>query len=149
MRMIAAVTACLLVSAPAAAAEPALDNDFDIPAELTDPAMAETLGKMLGALTRTVLDMPVGEVQAAVEGRQPTAADKARTVRDMAGRGPDFERQVEAQAAQAVPRMQAGLKAMASSLPAMMETLERAAEQMEGSIDRATANLPQPGYPKR
>ena len=148
MRMLAAVTACLLVSTPAAAAEPAPDNDFAIPAELTDPAMAETLGKMFGTLTRTVLDLPVGEMQAAVEGRQPTAADKARTVRDVAG-STDLERQVEAQAAQAVPRMQAGLKAMASSLPAMMRALEQAAEQMEGSIDRATANLPQPGYPKR
>ncbi len=148
MRMLAAFTACLLVSAPAAA-EPAADNDFEIPAELTDPAMGETLGKMFGALTRTVMDMPVSEMQAAVEGRQPTAADKARTVRDVAGRDPNFERQVEAQAAQAVPRMQAGLKAMASSLPAMMRALEQAAEQMEGSIDRAAANLPQPGYPKR
>ena len=149
MRMLAAVTACLLVSAPAAAAEPAPDNGFEIPAELTDPAMAETLGKMFGALTRTVMDMPVGEMQAAVEGRQPTAADKGRTIRDIAGRDPNFERQVEVQTAQAVPRMQAGLKAMASSLPAMMKALEQAAEQMEGSIDRATANLPQPGYPKR
>ena len=149
MRMLAAFTTCLLISAPAVAAEPAPDNGFEIPAELTDPAMGETLGKMFGALTRTVMDMPVGEMQAAVEGRQPTAADKTRTVRDVAGRDPNFERQVEAQAAQAVPRMQAGLKAMASSLPAMMKALEQAAEQMEGSIDRATANLPQPGYPKR
>ena len=149
MRMLAAITACLLVSAPAAAAEPEPDNGFDIPAELTDPAMAETLGKMFGALTRTVLEMPVGEVQAAVEGRQPTAADKTRTVRDVAGSGPDFERQVEAQAAQAVPRMQAGLKAMAASLPGMMKALERAVEGMEDSLDRATANIPQPGYPKR
>lgn len=149
MRMQAAFIACLLVSAPAAAAEPAADNGFEIPAELTDPAMGETLGKMFGTLARTVMDMPVGEMQAAVEGRPPTAADKARTVRDLAGRDPDFERQVEAQAAQAVPRMQAGLKAMASSLPAMMRVLEQAAEQMEGSIDRATANMPQPGYPKR
>ena len=149
MRMLAVFSACLLVSAPAAAAEPAPVEGFEIPAELTDPAMGETLGKMFGALTKAVMDMPVGEMQAAVEGRQPTPADKTRTVRDVAGRNPDFERQVEAQAAQAVPRMQAGLKAMASSLPAMMKALERAAEQMEGSSDRATANLPQPGYPKR
>jgi hypothetical protein len=149
MRMLAAAfTACLLVAAPAAA-QPAPEEGFEIPAELTDPAMAETLGKMFGALTKTVMDMPVGEMQAAVEGRPPTAADKARTVRDVTGRDPDFERKVEAQAAQALPRMQAGLKAMASSLPAMMKALEQAAEQMEGSIDRATANMPQPGYPKR
>jgi hypothetical protein len=149
MRMLAAFTAITLFAAPAAAANPVESGDFEIPAELTDPAMAESLGKMFGALTKAVMDMPVGEVRAAVEGRQPSAADKAQTVRDMVGRDADLERKVEAQAAQAVPRMQAGLKAMASSLPAMMQALEQAAEQMEGSIDRATANLPQPGYPKR
>lgn len=149
MRMLAAFTAALLIGAPAAAAEPAKDREFEIPAEMTDPAMGETLGKMFGALTKAVMEMPVGEVQAAVEGRQPTATDKARTVRDMAGRDADFERKVEAQVGQAVPRMQAGLKAMASSLPAMMKALEQVAEEMEDSIDRATANLPQPGYPKR
>jgi hypothetical protein len=149
MRMLAAFTAASLIGAPALAAEPAKDDRFEIPAEITDPAMGQTLGKMFGALTRAVMDMPVGEVQAAVEGRQATATDKARTVRDMTGRDADFERKVEAQAAQAVPRMQAGLKAMASSLPAMMKALEQVADEMEGSIDRATANLPQPGYPKR
>jgi len=67
----------------------------------------------------------------------------------MAGRGPDFERRIETQVAQAVPRMQAGVKAMATSMPAMMKALEKAADDMEASIDRGAANLPQPGYPKR
>jgi phage-related minor tail protein len=88
-------------------------------------------------------------MQAAAEGREPTAADKNRTLRDMAGRDPNFERNVERQVAEAVPRMQATMKAMAASLPAMAKALEQAAEQMEGTIDRATANMPTPGYPKR
>jgi hypothetical protein len=96
-----------------------------------------------------MLDLPVGELQAAVEGREPSAADKRRTIRDMAGRDPDLERKVERQVADAVPRMQAGMKAMAASVPAMARALEQAAEQMESSIDRATANMPTPGYPKR
>ena len=122
---------------------------FEIPAELTDPAMAQTLAKMLGSLTKAMMDMPVGELQAAAEGRPPTPADKARTVRDVAGRDPNFERNIESQVALAVPRMQTGMKAMAASLPGMMKALEQAAEQMESSLDRATANLPQPGYPRR
>lgn len=149
MRALFVLVPLALIAAPAAAAEPTRDGDFEIPAELTDPAMAETLGKMFGALTKAMMDMPVGEVEAAVKGREPTAADKARTVRDLAGRDANFERQVEAQVAQSVPRMQRTMKAMAASLPAMARALEKAAEQMEGSIDRATANLPQPGYPKR
>jgi hypothetical protein len=149
MRALMVLAPLALLAAPAAAAEPQRDSDFEVPAELTDPAMAETIGRMLGSLTKVMMDMPVGELQAAVEGREPTAADKSRTLRDMAGRDPDFERKVERQVADAVPRMQAGMKAMAASLPAMAEALEKAAEQMKDSIDRATANMPTPGYPKR
>jgi hypothetical protein len=150
MRAFAVLIPLVLLAAPAQAADaPAEDRDFQIPAELTDPAMAETLGKMLSAVTRAMMDMPVGEMQAAVEGREATAADKRRTVRDLAGRDPDFERKVESQVAQAVPRMQASMRAMAASLPAMAKALEKAAEEMEASMERATANLPQPGYPKQ
>jgi hypothetical protein len=150
MRVLAAAASTvLLIGAPAAAAEPAKDDDFEIPAELTDPAMGETLGKMLGALTKAMMDMPVGEMQAAAEGRAPTAADNARTVRDLAGRDPNFERKMEQQIAATMPRMRATMKAMAKSLPVMARGMEKVAEQMEGTIDRATANLPQPGYPKR
>ena len=147
MRSIVAFASLALLAAPAAAAPP--EKEFNIPSELTDPAMAATLGKMLGAMTRAMMDMPVGEVQAALQGREATAADKARTVRDLAGGDPNFDQKMEAQVAQAMPRMQAGMKAMAASLPAMMKALEKAAEQMEGTIDRASANLPQPGYPKQ
>jgi hypothetical protein len=149
MRAFVAFAVLALVAAPATAAEPLSDSDFAIPPEMTDPAMAQTLGKMFGALTKAMMDMPVGEMQAAIEGREPTPADKARTVRDMTGRDPNFERRVETQVAQSVPRMQAGLKAMSKSLPAMAKALEKAADEMEGSLDRATANIPQPGYPRR
>jgi hypothetical protein len=150
MRAFALLLPLAIVGTPALAAEPvAKDKGFEIPPELTDPAMAQTLAKMFGSLTKAVMDMPVGEMQAAVEGRTPTPADKARTVRDMAGRDANYERKVEGQVAQAVPRMQAGMKAMAASLPGMMKALEQAAEEMESSIDRAAANIPQPGYPKR
>ena len=149
MRALMVLAPLCLMAAPATAAEPQGDSNFEIPAELTDPAMAETLGKMLGSVTKVMMDMPVGEMQAAVEGREPTAADKRRTIRDVAGRDPNFERNVERQVRQTVPRMQAGMKAMAASLPAMAKALEAAAEQMEDGIDRATANMPTPGYPKR
>ena len=149
MRSLALLLPLALAAAPAHAAAPDKDKEFTIPSELTDPAMAETLSKMLSTLAKAMLDMPVGEMQAAVEGREPTAADKQRTVRELAGKDPNFERQMETQVAEAMPRMQAGMKAMSKSLPAMIKVMERAAEQMEGSIGRATANLPQPGYPKQ
>jgi len=150
MRALALLLPFAVSATPVLAAPPAApDETMQIPRELTDPAMGQQLGKMLGVMTRAMMDMPIGEVQAAVEGRQPTAADKKRTVRDLAGGDPNLDRKMEAQIAQAMPRMQAGMKAMASSLPVLMKTVEQAAREMEGTLDRATANLPDPTYPKR
>ena len=143
MRLLLIALPFTLVASPAVAQR---TNAPQLPRELTDPAMADKLGNMAGALSRALLDLNVGEVQAAVEGRAVTDADRSRTVRDMAARGdPNIERNIERQAATSGAAIQAGMKAMAAALPAIMETVDRAAAE----IDRATANLPQPGYPRR
>ncbi len=143
MRLLLIALPLTLIATPAAAQR---SNAPDLPRELTDPAMADKLGQMAGALSRALLDLNVGEVQAAVEGRPVTDADRRRTVRDMAARGdPTIERNIERQAATSGAAIQAGVKAMAAALPAIMESVDRAAAE----IDRATANLPQPGYPRR
>jgi hypothetical protein len=41
--------------------------------------------------------------------------------------------------------MKAGMKAMSTALPVMMEGMRKAAEEME----KAMANLPSPAYPRR
>ena len=91
---------------------------------------------------RDVEGFPVGEVEAAIEGRQPTAADKRRTVRSetrMSER--DLRQQIEASR----PAMQAGIKAVAAALPAIVKGMSEAQRE----IERATANMPRPDYPKR
>jgi len=115
-----------------------------LPPELSDPAMADKLGKMAGALTRALMNMPVGEVEAAAQGREPTATERARTVRDQIG-GPEAEREVEAKVAASGRQMQAMSKALVASLPSIMKSLEG----VERELERATANLPDPTYPKR
>ena len=143
MRLLLIALPLTLIATPAMA-QPS--NAPELPRELTDPAMADKLGQMAGAVSRALLDLNVGEVQAAVEGRPATPADRRRTVRDMAAGGnPDIERQIERQAATSGAAIQAGAKAMAAALPAIMDAIDRAA----ADIDRATANLPQPGYPRR
>ena len=143
MRLFLIALPLTLIAAPAIA-QPA--RAPELPRELTDPAMADKLGKMAGALSRALLDLNVGEVQAAVEGRPVTQADRRRTVRDMAARGdPNIERNIERQAATSGAAIQAGAKAIAAALPAIIDAIDRAADE----IDRATANLPQPGYPRR
>jgi hypothetical protein len=94
------------------------------------------------AMSKAFLNLPVGEVEAAVEGRQPTASDKRRTLRNETGMS---ERDVRDQIDAARPAMQAGMKAFAAAIPAMMKGLSDAQREME----RATANLPRPDYPKR
>ena len=143
MRLLLIALPLTLIATPAMA-QPA--RAPELPRELTDPAMADKLGKMAGALSRALLDLNVGEVQAAVEGRPVTQADRRRTVRDMAARGdPNIERNIERQAATSGAAIQAGAKAIAAALPAIIDAIDRAG----ADIDRTTANLPQPGYPRR
>ena len=129
-----------LLAAPAMAQTEA--PTIEIPKELTDPAWADRLTNVLQALSKTMLEMPVGEVEAAIEGRPPTAADRRKTVRSETRMS---ERELKQQIESARPQMQAAMKAMASALPAMMKGFEQAGRELE----KATANIPQPGYPKR
>jgi hypothetical protein len=130
-----------LAAAPAAAAP---DPGRQLPPELSDPAIADKLGNMLGPLMRAMMDMPLGEMEAAIAGREPTPADKSRRVRDAVG-GPDAERKLQADLAAAGPQMRAMQKALVASLPALMGALSG----MEKELEKATANLPDPTYPKR
>ena len=114
-----------------------------IPRELSDPAMADKLTRMLGPLMKAMMELPIGEIEAAIAGREPTAADKSRRVRDQLG--PDGQKELEANIARAGPQMQAMQKALVASLPALMGALSG----VEKELEKATANLPDPTYPKR
>jgi len=140
MRLALAALPLMLAAAPALAA-PAAPQ---LPPELSDPAMADKIGRMAGALTKALMDLPVGEMEAAVEGRPVTRADKAKRVRDSIG-GPDAERRVEAQVAQSGRQMQAATKALVASLPAIMAAMDG----VEKELERAVANIPDPTYPRR
>jgi len=149
--MRALIFSLALVAAPAAAQAPARPADprvetVEVVRVLGDPAMAQKMTDVLQALSRALLDLPVGEVEAAIEGRPATPADKVRTVRTV-GReeDPDFERNLQRDLASAGPIMQSSMKALATALPAMMKGMEEATRAME----RAMANLPSPAYPKR
>ncbi len=139
MRIALAALPLLIIAVPAAA-QPAAPQ---LPRELSDPALGAKLGKMAGALSKALMDMEVGEIAAAAEGREASAAEKKRTVRDLTG--PIDPGAVERQVAAATPAMQRSMAALMNALPAMMAAMEGAI----GEIDRAAANLPQPGYPKR
>ena len=130
----------LLAATPAVAAP----RSAQLPPELSDPAMADRLGRMMGSLARSLMDMPVGELEAAIEGREPTAADRTGRVRDHVG-GPGVEHEVEAKVAASGRQVQAMSRALIASLPSIMASLEN----VERELERAAANLPDPTYPRR
>ena len=114
--------------------------------QLADPALANRVADSMQALSNALLNMPVGELEAAVEGRHATAAEKRMTVRDIARRDdPDFERKLHQQVADAKPMVRQSIKALNDSLPAMMQGLHQAQQ----ALDRALANMPDPTYPQR
>jgi hypothetical protein len=139
--VIAAIAAGIF-AAPAIAAQAPQPEEIRIPPELTDPQLIDRLTDMTEALSRVLLELPVGEIEAAAEGRPVTDADRRRTVREV---GRISERDIQQQVAAARPKLQAAMQAFASALPAMTKALSEAANE----IERATANVPQPGYPRR
>lgn len=113
---------------------------------LNDPAMADRLANVMQVMSKSFLELPAGEMQAALEGRKPTAAEKRMTVRDMARKNdPNFDRNFQRQMAQAGPMMRQSMKSLSVALPQMMQGLQQAGKALE----RAVANMPDPTYPKR
>jgi hypothetical protein len=113
-----------------------------LPPEIADGRMFDQLGTMVGALSRALLNMPVGEIEAAIENRPVTRADRQRTVRSVTGTS---EKEIEAEVESSKEAVKAGGQALVRALPVVVEALNKAGEELE----RATANLPQPGYPRR
>ena len=136
----------LLAVQPADAPAAPPPRVVQLPPQLTDPATGDRLADAMQAISRAFLNLPVGEVQAAVEGRPPTPADKRLTVREVARRDdPNFDRNLERKIAEARPKIQASMRALATALPQVMQGMRQARE----AIERAAANMPDPNYPKR
>ena len=148
MRNILIAASLLLCATPALsqAAPPAQSQISEVQNVLADPAMADKLANMMQAMSDAFLSLPAGEIQAAAEGRRPTAAEKRMTVRDVARKDdPNFDRNFRQQIAQAKPMIQQSMKALSTALPAMMQGLQQASK----AIERAAANMPDPTYPRR
>ena len=150
MRKSLIVLSLLVGASPAfAQAAPAagpVSSPMALPPQLTDPATVDHIANVMQALSQAFLDLPVGQVQAAVEGRRPTPAERHMTVGDIARRDdPNFDRKFERQMAEVRPMMHQSVKALNDAMPAMMQGLQQAARALE----RAAANMPDPNYPKR
>ncbi|HEX8938445.1 MAG TPA: hypothetical protein VF776_09275 [Sphingomicrobium sp.] len=117
-----------------------------LPPELTDPQTAQKLANAVQLLSQAFLNVRVGEVKAALEGREASPQERNMTVGDLARqRDPDFDRHMQQRVASVGPIVKQGVKTLNQTLPAIMHDLADA----EKSLDRAVANLPDPTYPRR
>ena len=138
MRTIVLALPLLLVASGASAQTP---QTLRIP-----PAAADRVADALDAVTDALLDLPVGRVQAAIEGRRASPAEQAMTVRDLERRdNPNFERNLHRHIDEARPMVRQSLDAVNDALPEMMAGLQRAGR----ALQRAQSNLPDPTYPRR
>jgi len=143
MRKIVILLPLVFVASPALAQEAPPPQ---LPHELTDPATVERLTGTMQALSRALLDVRIGGIEAALEGRDATPREKHMTVGDLARRNdPDFDRHLQQRMANVGPQIQRSVKAINRALPEMMKSVEDA----QRSLDRAIANMPDPTYPKR
>lgn len=139
--LVASLTTPALGKAPQPSAPPPPAAPT-LPPEIADGRMVDQLGSMVGALSKALLNLPIGEVEAAVENRPVTQGDRSKTVRSVTGMD---ERAIDSEIAQGKGAVKAGGQAVSRALPVIVEALNKAGEE----IGRATANLPQPGYPRR
>jgi hypothetical protein len=147
MRTTLLIIPLLLSATPALAqAGPTPQETSEVQRVLRDPATVDKLTNTMRAMSDAFLNLPVGEVEAAIDGRKATPAEKRLTVRDRARQDdPNFDRNFQSQIAQARPMIENGINALSSALPAMTQALQQASK----AIERAAANMPDPTYPKR
>ena len=124
----------------------AQDGSPRLPPELTDPATVQRLTASMQALSHALLDVRIGGVEAALDGREPSSREKHMTVGDLArSKDPEFDRHLQQHIANAGPQIQRSVQAINRALPEMMKSVEGA----QKALDRAFANMPDPTYPKR
>ena len=97
-------------------------------------------------ISDAALDLHVGTLKAAIDGRDPTPAERRMTVRDLARKNnPNFDRDLNRQVATVGPQLMRTVAEVNRAMPALQQVVNEA----QASIDRITANLPDPTYPRR
>ena len=128
-------------------ASPALAQEAPVlPRELTDPAAQMRLAMKLQGIANALLNVRVGDVGAALEGREATPAERNQTIGDVVRRkNPNFDRDLARDVATYGPKLQHSMQALNKALPRVMRDVADA----QRSLDRAISNLPDPTYPRR
>jgi hypothetical protein len=140
--LVSAVLAGAAAAPAAAETPPAPAQPIQIPPEITDPKTLDQLANVTGVLSKSLLNLPIGEVEAAIENRPVTPADRTKTVRSEMGVD---ERTLDQDLERGKVAMKQGGQALVRALPTIMRSLS----QVEAELARTIDNLPSPTYPKR
>ena len=118
-----------------------------LPPQLTDPATGDKLANVdAGAVAAHSSTCPSARSRPRSRAGRRLQPTGSLTVRELARRDdPNFDRNLERRIAEARPKIQASMRALATALPQVMQGLRQARE----AIERAAANMPDPNYPKR
>lgn len=136
----------LLLSATPAFAQDAPPPAVQLPRELTDPQAAMKLAVKLQGLSNALMNVKVGELTSALNGREPTPRERNLTVRDLVHQhDPNFEMHVQQKVATVGPKVMHAMQTLQRTLPRVMHDVNDA----QKSLDRALSNLPDPTYPQR
>lgn len=131
-------------------ATPAVAQDspqaMKISRELTDPESAMKLAAKLQTLSNAVLNIRVGDLGAALEGRDARPSERNATIGDLIRRkDPEFDRHIQEQVASVGPKVMQGMQTLQQALPRILHDVD----DVQRSLKRATSNLPDPTYPAR
>ena len=136
----------LSLATPGLAQTYPMPSPIPLPPRMMDPALPSQLSRIAGALTHSFMNIPVGELEAAIEGRPAYPADRRKTVGSEISRdNPYVEQDIQREVASTTSAVQSSARAMQRAMPAIQQAIGQAA----ATIERETANLPSPNPPYR
>jgi hypothetical protein len=150
MRKFLIAAAVLTVAAPAFAQQPAssaaaatapLDpRDEELRRNLPDPAELKAMGEVAARAMEAMMDVPIGPLREAVEGRKLSRRERQETLGDVARRDdPEFKERMRDQMGVASVAMAALMEQMVTIAPVLRNTLEDVARRTE----EAARQIPQ------
>lgn len=147
MRKFLIAAAAFAVAAPALAQPPAAQGpgnqgaataplpdprDEEMRRNLPDPAELKAMGEVAARAMEAMMDVPIGPLREAVEGRKLSRREREETIGDVARRDdPQFKERMRDQMAGATVAMGAMMEQMVTIAPVLRNTLEDVARRTE------------------
>lgn len=136
------IAAAALAGAPAWAAQPAAPGpnprDEEMRQALPDPAEMKAMGEVAARAMDAMMDVPIGPLREAVEGRKLSPRERAETIGDQARReDPYFRERMRDQIGLATVAMGTLAEQMATIAPVLRRTLEEVEQRFEEAMRTA------------